>query len=50
LRIGFGPCQPWGYAYFTGLLDELAIYNRALSSTDIKGLYDASYAGKCTGP
>jgi hypothetical protein len=33
--------------YFKGLLDEPAIYNRALSATEIKGLFDSGGAGKC---
>ena len=49
LKIGIGPCVPWGYSYFTGLLDELAIYNRALSVTDIQNIYNAGAYGKCTG-
>ncbi|MGZ5567929.1 MAG: LamG-like jellyroll fold domain-containing protein, partial [Limisphaerales bacterium] len=49
LRIGIGPCVPWNYSYFTGLLDELAIYNRALSPTDIQTIYSAGSYGKCTG-
>ena len=36
-----------GARYFIGLLDEVAIYNRALSATEIKAIYDAGSAGKC---
>jgi hypothetical protein len=36
-----------GSRYFIGLLDEVAIYNRALSATEIKAIYDAGSAGKC---
>ena len=32
---------------FFGKLDELAIYNRALSGTEIQALYNAGSAGKC---
>lgn len=49
LRIGIGPCVPWNYSYFTGSLDELAIYNRALSPTDIQNIYNAGASGKCNG-
>jgi hypothetical protein len=39
LRIGFRPGVPgqWSYnRFFTGLMDEIAIYNRALSVTEIQ--------------
>ena len=38
-----------GRAFF-GLVDELAIYGRALTGTEIQAIYSASGAGKCTGP
>ena len=34
---------------FFGIIDELSIYNRALSSNEIAMIYDAGSAGKCTG-
>jgi hypothetical protein len=36
-----------GTRYFKGLLDEVGIYGRALSSSEIQSLYDAGTAGKC---
>src|ERR1035438_6961584 len=33
--------------YFQGLIDELSLYNRALSSTEIQLIYNAGSAGKC---
>jgi prepilin-type N-terminal cleavage/methylation domain-containing protein len=30
------------YEYFKGLIDEVRIYNRALSADEIKALYDAT--------
>jgi len=33
-----------------GSLDEVAIYNRALSSNEIAAIYSAGAAGKCKGP
>lgn len=33
--------------YFTGLIDELSIYNRALSSSEIQNIYNVGAAGKC---
>ncbi|HSY16849.1 MAG TPA: immunoglobulin domain-containing protein, partial [Candidatus Acidoferrales bacterium] len=35
-------------SYFNGLIDELAVYNRALSSNEIAAIYLAGSAGKCT--
>lgn len=35
---------------FAGLIDEPAIYNRALSASEIAALYNASSAGKCPLP
>jgi hypothetical protein len=32
---------------FNGLIDELAIYNRALSATEIQAIFSAGSAGKC---
>ena len=33
--------------YFNGLLDEVEIFNRALSTTEIQAIYNAADAGKC---
>jgi len=33
---------------FVGLIDEVEIFNRALSQADIGGIFDAGSAGKCT--
>ena len=32
---------------FNGLIDEISLYNRALSGTEIQQIYDAGSAGKC---
>jgi len=37
-------------AQYTGLLDEISVYNRALSSNEIAAIYHAGSAGKCTTP
>jgi hypothetical protein len=34
-------------ALYSGLMDELSVYGRALSQTEIQAIYDASAAGKC---
>ncbi|HEX2626054.1 MAG TPA: LamG domain-containing protein [Candidatus Limnocylindrales bacterium] len=36
-----------GANYWAGLIDELAVYNRALTAKEIKGIYAAGDAGKC---
>jgi uncharacterized repeat protein (TIGR01451 family) len=44
LTIGKNP----GYGeYFKGLIDEVTIYNRALSPGEIQGIFAAGAAGKC---
>lgn len=40
---GSGTCQPFG-----GLLDEVAIYNRALTEAEIQAIHKAGRAGKCS--
>jgi hypothetical protein len=50
VRIGGGaPSGAPGY-YFAGLIDEPSIYNRALSASEIQGIYSARSAGKCLNP
>ena len=39
-----------GYGYYSGLLDEVSIYSRALSGTEIQGIYNAGSGGKCPSP
>jgi Concanavalin A-like lectin/glucanases superfamily len=34
-------------AHFNGLVDEVGVYNRALTSAEIRAIYDAGSAGKC---
>ena len=36
--------------YFHGLIDEVSIYNRALSPAEVLAIHDAGAAGKCTPP
>ncbi|MHC4488757.1 MAG: LamG domain-containing protein [Planctomycetota bacterium] len=36
--------------YFSGLIDEVAVYDRALSSEEIEGLYNTGVAGQEYGP
>ena len=49
--LGFGtPPTPGGPYYFNGLLDEVSLYNRALSMTEIQTIYAVGSAGKCKLP
>ena len=36
--------------FFNGLIDEVEIYNRALSASEIQAIFDAGRAGKCKPP
>jgi len=44
-RSGCAPCV--GARYFKGLIDEVGIYNRAISASEIQAIYNAGSAGKC---
>jgi hypothetical protein len=39
-----------GLSPFAGLIDEPAVYNRALSAAEIQAIYNAGSAGKCAVP
>ena len=45
LNIGRDPSNP--LRFFKGLIDEVEIYNRALSADEIAAIYNAGSAGKC---
>jgi hypothetical protein len=36
-----------GFGYYAGLLDEVSIYSRALSSPEVQAIYNAGSSGKC---
>jgi RHS repeat-associated protein len=38
---------PVGYGAFTGIIDEVELYARALSSTEVQAIFTAGAAGKC---
>lgn len=44
--LGANPESPNPY-YFNGLLDEVALYNRAISAQEIQNIYAAGTNGKC---
>src|SRR5205823_6488774 len=39
-----------GYGYYAGLLDEVSIYNRALTAAEIASIYNAGSTRKCPPP
>lgn len=48
MYIGFRPPgAPYGQHAFNGLIDELSLYARALSDTEIQTIYAAGSYGKC---
>jgi hypothetical protein len=49
LFIG-GPDNPSVNSFFKGVVDEVSIYNRELSSTDISAIYQAAIVGKTMEP
>lgn len=49
LYIG-GPATTVSNSYYTGLIDEPAIYGRPLSSAEVLSIYTAGASGRCTAP
>jgi len=50
LYIGYRPdTSPFGPIAFVGLIDEVTLYSRALSTNEIQAIYNAGSAGKCVG-
>ena len=47
---GRGFDSPIPGRFFSGLIDETAVFNRALSAGEIQAIYDAGSAGKCKTP
>jgi len=47
-RIGGGSPPGTPPYYFKGKIDEVSLYNRALSMSEVASLYSAGSAGKCT--
>ena len=48
LTIGGSPVSA-APDFFPGLIDELTLYNRALTDAEIQGIFNAGSAGKCLG-
>ncbi len=47
LYVGHRPTN--GLEYLNGTLDEIEIFNRALTATEVDNIFDADTTGKCTG-
>lgn len=45
--LGMNNAMPTDYGHYAGLLDEVSIYSRRLSSQEIHAIYTAGAAGKC---
>jgi len=50
LYFGRRPAGPGPFAYYAGAIDEIEIYSRALSVSEIQGIYNAGALGKCRAP
>ena len=46
---GTGSCAATG-RYFNGMIDEVSLFNRTLTSGEVAALYSAGSAGKCDSP
>ena len=48
-NIKFGRHANYSRYFFNGLLDEISIYNRALTTTELKSIFNAGSSGKSKG-
>src|SRR5205823_976257 len=48
-NTGAYPTTPYNYP-FNGLIDELSVYNRALTAGEVQGIYSAGADGKIKSP
>ena len=48
VRIGGAASGADSQVGFNGLIDELSLYTHALSDTEVRAIYNAGTAGKCT--
>jgi hypothetical protein len=48
-RIG-NHATPGLQAYYHGIIDEVSLYNRALTAVEVQAIYNAGSAGKCEEP
>ncbi|MBI5384903.1 MAG: immunoglobulin domain-containing protein [Verrucomicrobia bacterium] len=47
LFVGVRPSGPFSGSWFTGLIDELSLYGRALSPAEVLAVFNANVGGKC---
>lgn len=47
IPLAIGAAQGGAGEFFQGVIDEVSLYNRVLSSQEIAGIYSAAAAGKC---
>jgi hypothetical protein len=47
MLMGTGPCSCCGVSSFTGQLDEISIFSRALALNEVQSIYNAGSFGKC---
>jgi hypothetical protein len=50
LWIGSRPSGPGQGSFFKGIIDELSVYKRALTDSEIAAIVNAAGVGKCAGP
>jgi hypothetical protein len=50
MYVGWRPSGPFTPLRYTGAIDELSLYSRALSASEIQSIYNAGSNGKCTTP
>ncbi len=50
LYLGFRPPTAQYSSIYNGLIDEVSLYSRALSQSEIQGIVNAGTAGKCVPP
>jgi Concanavalin A-like lectin/glucanases superfamily/Immunoglobulin domain len=51
LNIGLRlPGAPFGPVDYKGLMDEVSVYNRALTTNELQAIYNAGVSGKCKAP
>jgi hypothetical protein len=48
LYMGVRPSGSFSGLYFQGMLDEVSLYNRALTAAEIQSIYNAGAGGKCS--
>ena len=47
--FALGIWQDQNSEHFSGLIDEVSVYNRALDASEVKAIFNAGSAGKCSG-